>query len=1134
MASITTKDEASSSSPSKWTNHVFLSFRGEDTRQGFTDHLFASLERRGIKTFKDDHELQRGEVISVELNKAIQESMFAIIVLSPNYASSTWCLDELQKIVECSKSFGQAVFPIFHGVDPSDVRHQRGSFDEAFRKHEEKFRKDRNKIEMWRDSLREIASYSGWDSKGWKEASLVETIAEHIHKKLIPKLRVCKDSLVGIDSRIEEMYSLLGMRLSNVRFIGIWGMGGIGKTTIARSVYDAIKGEFKVSCFLADIRETISKTNGLVNIQSKLLSHLKIRSDDFYDIHDGKKILANSFRNKKVLLVLDDVSELSQLENLAGKQEWFGAGSRVIITTRDKHLLTTHGVHETYKAKGLVKNEALKLFCLKAFKQNQPKEEYLSLCKEVVKYTKGLPLALEVLGSHFHGRTIEVWHSALEQMRNVPNSKIHDTLRISYDGLQSMEKNMFLDIACFFKGMDIDEVTEILETRGYYPKIGIDILIKRSLVSFGRGDSKKLWMHDLLEEMGKNIVCQESPNDPGKRSRLWSQKDIDQVLTKNKGTDKIQGIAMNLVQPYEASWNIEAFSKLSQLRLLKLCEIKLPRGLGCLPSSLKVLDWRVCPLKTLPLTNRLDEIVNLKLYHSKIEQLWHGTQFLENLKSINLSFSKSLQRSPDFVGVPNLESLVLEGCTSLTEIHPSLLRHKKLILLNLKDCRRLKALPCKIEMSSLKGLTLSGCCEFKHLPEFDESMDNLLNLCLEETAIKKLPSSLGFLVSLILLDLENCKNLTCLPDTIGGLKSLLILNVSCCSRLRSFPEGLKEIKSLSELLANETAIEELPSSVFYLENLKVISFSGCKGPVSKSVNSFLLPFTRLLSSPQEPTGFRLPPKLCLPSLRNLNLSYCNLSEESMPKDFSNLSSLVALDLTGNNFVRPPSSISKLPKLEYLSLNCCEMLEKFPEFPSSMRVLDASNCASLETSKFNLSMPCSLFASLTQRHSHLPVVLKKYLEAQEHGLPKDRFDMLITGYEIPSWFTPSKYVKVTNMSVPRNCPPNEWVGFALCFMLVSFDDQPEICDHEVSCYLFGPKGKLFITTRDLPPMEPYVRHLYILYLTIDECRDRFYDGGDCREIEFVLKTYCCDSLQVVGCGCRIVSKQDVDDMYNNYY
>ena len=167
MAFIT--DEASSSSPfiqtPQWMNHVFLSFRGDDTRKGFTDHLFASLERRGIITFKDDYDLERGGVISQELMKAIEESMFALIILSPNYASSTWCLDELRKIVECKENFGQAVFPIFYGVEPSDVRHQTGTFGEAFRKHEERFREERGKVERWRDALREVASYSGWDSK---------------------------------------------------------------------------------------------------------------------------------------------------------------------------------------------------------------------------------------------------------------------------------------------------------------------------------------------------------------------------------------------------------------------------------------------------------------------------------------------------------------------------------------------------------------------------------------------------------------------------------------------------------------------------------------------------------------------------------------------------------------------------------------------------------------------------------------------------------------------------------------------------------------------------------------------------------------------------------------------------------
>ncbi|KAH1149782.1 hypothetical protein GYH30_044015 [Glycine max] len=1127
--SMGSSNEGSSSSTltsgRSWSNHVFLSFRGDDTRKGFTGHLFASLERRGIKTFKDDHDLQRGKLISVELMKAIEGSMLALIILSPNYASSTWCLDELKKILECKKE----VFPIFHGVDPSDVRHQRGSFAKAFSEHEEKFREDKKKLERWRHALREVASYSGWDSKEQHEATLIETIVGHIQKKIIPRLPCCTDNLVGIDSRMKEVYSLMGISLNDVRFIGLWGMGGIGKTTIARFVYEAIKGDFNVSCFLENIRE-VSKTNGLVHIQKELLFHLNVRSSDFYNLHDGKNIIANSLSNKKILLVLDDVSELSQLENLAGKQEWFGSGSRVIITTRDKHLLKTHGVHLTCKAKGLAQNEALKLFCLKAFKQDQPKEEYLNLCKEVVEYARGLPLALEVLGSHLYGRTVEVWHSALEQIRSFPHSKIQDTLKISYDSLQPPYQKMFLDIACFFKGMDIDEVKNILKNCGYHPEIGIDILIERCLVTLDR--MKKLGMHDLLQEMGRNIVFQESPNDPGKRSRLWSQKDIDYVLTKNKGTDEIQGIVLNLVQPcdYEGRWSTEAFSKTSQLKLLMLCDMQLPRGLNCLPSSLKVLHWRGCPLKTLPLNNKLDEVVDLKLPHSRIEQLWRGTKLLEKLKSINLSFSKNLKQSPDFGGAPNLESLVLEGCTSLTEVHPSLVRHKKLAMMNLKDCKRLKTLPSKMEMSSLKDLNLSGCSEFKYLPEFGESMEHLSVLSLEGTAIAKLPSSLGCLVGLAHLYLKNCKNLVCLPDTFHNLNSLIVLNVSGCSKLGCLPEGLKEIKSLEELDASGTAIQELPSSVFYLENLKSISFAGCKKPVSNSVSGFLLPFQWVFGNQQTPTAFRLPPsKLNLPSLMRINLSYCNLSEESFPDGFRHLSSLQFLDLTGNNFVTLPSCISNLTKLEILLLNLCKKLKRLPELPSRMKHLDASNCTSLETSKFNPSKPCSLFAS-SPSNFHFSRELIRYLE--ELPLPRTRFEMLIPGSEIPSWFVPQKCVSLAKIPVPHNCPVNEWVGFALCFLLVSYANPPEACHHEVECYLFGPNGKAIISSRNLPPMELDCPHLYILYLSIDKYRDMICEGVVGSEIEFVLKSYGCQSLEIVRCGCRLVCKQDVEDIYEN--
>lgn len=164
-SSSTTSPYSSSSTPRLSTYHVFLSFRGEDTRRGFTDHLCAALERKGITTFRDDKYLERGQVISQELLKAIQESMFAITILSPDYASSTWCLDELEKIMECNSNRDLEVLPVFYGVIPSDVRHKRGSYEEAFRKHQEKFGQHSDKVEKWRDALTQVASHSGWDSK---------------------------------------------------------------------------------------------------------------------------------------------------------------------------------------------------------------------------------------------------------------------------------------------------------------------------------------------------------------------------------------------------------------------------------------------------------------------------------------------------------------------------------------------------------------------------------------------------------------------------------------------------------------------------------------------------------------------------------------------------------------------------------------------------------------------------------------------------------------------------------------------------------------------------------------------------------------------------------------------------------
>jgi hypothetical protein len=158
----TNSPPSSSSSSHQWKYHVFLSFRGEDTRKSFTDHLYAALKQKGIFTFRDDEELERGRPISLELLKAIEESLFAIIIFSKNYVSSTWCLDELVKIMECKKEMGLIVLPIFYDVDPSKVRKQMETYAQAFVEHEKQLKENIEKVHTWRVALREVTNLSGW------------------------------------------------------------------------------------------------------------------------------------------------------------------------------------------------------------------------------------------------------------------------------------------------------------------------------------------------------------------------------------------------------------------------------------------------------------------------------------------------------------------------------------------------------------------------------------------------------------------------------------------------------------------------------------------------------------------------------------------------------------------------------------------------------------------------------------------------------------------------------------------------------------------------------------------------------------------------------------------------------------
>jgi len=362
------------------------------------------------------------------------------------------------------------------------------------------------------------------------ESESIKIIAEYISYKPSITLPTISKKLVGIDSRVEVLSGYVGEELGNAIFIGICGMGGIGKTTVARVLYDRIRWQFKGSCFLANVREVFAAKDGPRHLQEQLLSEILMERASVWDSYRGIEMIKRRLRLKKILLILDDVDDKKQLEFLAAEPGWFGPGSRIIITSRDTNVFTGNDDTKIYEAEKLNDDDALMLFSQKAFKNDQPAEDFVELSKQVVGYANGLPLALEVIGSFLYGRSIPEWGSAINRMNEIPDGKIIDVLRISFDGLHESDKKIFLDIACFLKGFKIDRITRILDSRGFYAGIGIPVLIERSLINVSQD---QVWMHNILQIMGKEIVRCESPAEPGRRSRLWTYEDVCLALMDN-------------------------------------------------------------------------------------------------------------------------------------------------------------------------------------------------------------------------------------------------------------------------------------------------------------------------------------------------------------------------------------------------------------------------------------------------------------------------------------------------------------------------------------------------------------------------------------------------------------------------
>ena len=356
------------------------------------------------------------------------------------------------------------------------------------------------------------------------EGKFIQEIVDQIFTILKDKCSIVyEDGFVGMDFHVEEINLLLNMNSNDVRFIGICGKSGMGKTTLARFVFDKICNQFEACSFLENVKEVFNKARSLETLKEQLLCDISKGSLRVREVSRGIQVIENILRDKKVLIVVDDVSEKGHLEELARKS-WFGPKSRIMVTTEDKCLLDRYDIQTVYEADGLKNEEAQLLFSHKAHCEI----DFLDLGSNVVTYAQGSPLVLNVLGSHLCKRTKEEWETAWNRLKEIPNEDVPEKLRIAYNGLEELEKKLFLHIACFFKGEDQNRVAAILESVCYWDN-SIRKLIDKSLITIVGG---KLCMHHLIQQMGWKIVCGESM-DLGRRSRLWDCTDVLYVLKNN-------------------------------------------------------------------------------------------------------------------------------------------------------------------------------------------------------------------------------------------------------------------------------------------------------------------------------------------------------------------------------------------------------------------------------------------------------------------------------------------------------------------------------------------------------------------------------------------------------------------------
>ncbi|KAF8006692.1 hypothetical protein BT93_K0870 [Corymbia citriodora subsp. variegata] len=946
----------SSISPSSRNNYeVFLSFRGSDTRNGFAHYLYTNLINSRIIVFRDENELDPGENVPEALVQSIRQSMISIPILSPDYASSKSCLMELAQMVECEKAGAQLIVPIFHDVKPADLKYRRENVGKAFSKHERRG-VDPEVIKEWKQALEKIADINGYDlqnpSKG--PGAVIDEIVSYILVRLQRNDLYVTDVLVGMETHVREVMKKLGVIYVNeqatgaydkdVRVLGIHGMPGIGKTILAKVVYNKIHHLFQ-RCSYLSIRENVVSDGLIMGLQKQLISQLRRKEYTSLETLDRMtEVIKISLRGMKVLILLDGVHRFDQIRHLAGELRWFGPGSRILMTVGNINVLDGYGngVADNYEVGEMEPHQALQLFRMHAFSGYtcEEEDEHDSQAKQIVDTIGGIPLAIEVTASYLrkHKGNRQQWADTLDSLRRRPEDEVQKAFELSYGSLQKETVKIFLDISCFFIGTD-ERIPPYMWRACKFDPRGVTTLCDMSFIKIG--ENNRLWMNHHLRDFAREIVRIEDENEPRNRSRLWTHIDALSTLKGEQGPRKVEALGLTFDEEQSECLSRESFSHLGRLRFLRLDRATIDRSRNVYDrllsfsiwrsdlvpfggssqnvlSNLRWLDWQGCSHISELLIFHLKDLVILDLSRSLVtgdSQVWGQIlKKMKKLKVLNLSSCRNLNAFPDLRASVYLERLVLERCSALSQIGPLMGNLKNLVSLNLKFCSFVRDLPQELchmtdleellidgtaitridfkpaTMKKLKILSACQCKSLAHISDPIGGLESLVHLRLEGAAIRQLPDTIESLKKLRSLLLGNCRNLCGLPPSIGNLESLEVMDLSS-TKIASLPESVKHLKNLKVLKMEKTHLAEFPEDIKDLEKLEEIDLSKCW------------------------------------NLRGW-----------ITCDIRGLSSLKILRLSSTGISGLPCNLELLSHLQQLDLSECDQLQDLQRLPSSLSIL----------------------------------------------------------------------------------------------------------------------------------------------------------------------------------------------------